>query len=312
MDKCKIKIVYMGTPGFAVEPLKQLILAGYDIKAIVTVPDKPAGRGCKITESEVKKFATEQGLKILQPEKLKSPDFHNELKETGANLFIVVAFRMLPKEVWQMPELGTFNLHASLLPDYRGAAPINHAVINGETKSGVTTFFINEDIDTGNIIFQEECEILPEDNAGSLHDKLMTIGANLVVKTVDSIAEGNIKTIPQETISNRKLNPAPKITKEYCRIDFNDNAETIHNKIRGLSPYPGAWATIPNSDDTFKVFESSFETEPHDLPTGTFVSDNKSYLKVAAKDGFVFIQDLQIAGKKRMKVRDLLNGYRFG
>jgi methionyl-tRNA formyltransferase len=312
MEKSKIKIVYMGTPGFAVEPLKQLILAGYDIKAVVTVPDKPAGRGCKIAESEVKKFATEQGLKILQPEKLKSPDFHNELKETGANLFIVVAFRMLPKEVWQMPEFGTFNLHASLLPDYRGAAPINHAVINGEKESGVTTFFINEDIDTGNIIFQEVCEITPDDNAGSLHDKLMTIGANLVVKTVNSIAEGNIKTISQATIANRKLNPAPKITKEYCRIDFNDKAENIHNKIRGLSPHPAAWATIPNSDDTFKVYESCFVTESHELSPGTFMSDNKSYLKIATNDGFVFINDLQIAGKKRMKVRDLLNGYKFG
>jgi methionyl-tRNA formyltransferase len=311
MEKNKIKIVYMGTPSFAVEPLKQLILAGYDIKAVVTIPDKPAGRGCKLCESELKKYAVELGLPLLQPEKLKNQEFICELKSLNANLFIVVAFRMLPKEVWQLPEFGTFNLHASLLPDYRGAAPINHAVINGEKKSGVTTFFINEDIDTGNIIFQEECEVTPDDNSGSLHDKLMTIGASLVVKTVDAIAEGNISTIPQDSIANRKLNLAPKISKEYCRIDFNDNAENIHNKVRGLSPYPAAWATIPNSDDTFKVFESSFVIETHNLAAGTFISDNKSFLKIATSDGFVFIHDLQIAGKKRMKVRDLLNGYKF-
>lgn len=311
MSKQEIKIVYMGTPGFAVEPLKQLISHGYEIKAVVTAPDKPAGRGCKISESEVKKYAIEQDLTILQPVKLKSPEFIETLKNTGANLFIVVAFRMLPKEIWEMPELGTFNLHASLLPDYRGAAPINHAVINGETKSGVTTFFINEDIDTGNIIFQEECKINPEDNAGTLHDKLMNIGAQLVVKTVNAIASGNTKTIPQNKTNTANLNPAPKLSKEYCKLDFTDKVENIHNKIRGLSPYPAAWFQFNNAEETMKIFSSSFEINSHNIQSGTIVSDDKSFIKIAASDGFIFINDLQMSGKKRLDVKSFLNGYKF-
>lgn len=311
MSKHGIKIVYMGTPGFAVEPLKHLISNGYDIKAVVTAPDKPAGRGCKLSESEVKKFAVEQGLDILQPIQLKSPEFIETLKNTGANLFIVVAFRMLPKELWQMPKFGTFNLHASLLPNYRGAAPINHAVINGETHSGVTTFFINEDIDTGNIIFQEECEIIPEDNAGTLHDKLMIIGADLVVKTVDAIANGNLKTTAQNINVTTKLNSAPKLNKEYCKLDFSKKAENIHNKIRGLSPYPAAWFQLNDSEDTIKIFTSSYETNSHNLKIGTLISDDKSFIKIAVSDGFVFIYDLQMSGKKRMDVKSFLNGYKF-
>lgn len=307
----KLKIVYMGTPGFAVEPLKQLLEDNQKILAIITAPDKPAGRGKKISESEVKTFAKELNIKILQPTNLKSPDFISELKSLNADLFVVVAFRMLPKEVWQIPKYGTINLHASLLPDYRGAAPINHVILNGDTETGLTTFFINEEIDTGNIIFQTKCEILKSDNAGTLHDKLMNLGGKLLVKTVNSIANGTAKSTEQNSLKTDKLHPAPKLTKEFCKLDFNNSAEKLHNKVRALSPYPAAWFELANTENTIKVFETSYEINKHNLETGKIISDNKNEIKIAVKDGFLLIHELQMSGKKRMKTKDFLNGYKF-
>jgi len=307
----KLKIVYMGTPGFAVEPLKQLLEDNQKILAIITAPDKPAGRGKKLSESEVKTFAKELNIKTLQPINLKSPDFISELKSLNADLFVVVAFRMLPKEVWQIPKYGTINLHASLLPDYRGAAPINHAILNGDTETGLTTFFINEEIDTGNIIFQTKCEILESDNAGTLHDKLMNLGGELLVKTVNSIANGTAKSTEQNSLKTDKLRPAPKLTKEFCKLDFNNSAEKLHNKVRALSPYPAAWFELANTENTIKVFETSYEINKHNLETGKIISDNKNEIKIAVKDGFLLIHELQMSGKKRMKTKDFLNGYKF-
>lgn len=305
-----IPIIFMGTPEFAVTSLKTLLDKGYNVKAVVTTPDKPAGRGKNIQFSDVKKFALEHNLPILQPEKLKSPEFLAQLKEIDADLFVVVAFRMLPKEVWAMPKRGTINLHAALLPDYRGAAPINHAIINGETETGITTFYIDEQIDTGKIIMQERCAIEPEDNIGTLYDKLMFIGAEAVCKTVDIIASGNVNAIEQDSIRTEGLHPAPKITKEFCQINWNNKSVDIHNLIRGLSPYPAAWCYLKD-DITAKIFTSAYSIEKHNLAAGTFVSDNKSYLKVATHDGFVSILELQMQGKKRMAIKDFLNGFKF-
>ena len=305
-----IPIIFMGTPEFAVTSLKTLLDKGYNVKAVVTTPDKPAGRGKNIQFSDVKKFALEHNLPILQPEKLKSPEFLAELKEIDADLFVVVAFRMLPKEVWAMPKRGTINLHAALLPDYRGAAPINHAIINGETETGITTFYIDEQIDTGKIIMQERCAIEPEDNIGTLYDKLMFIGAEAVCKTVDIIASGNVNAIEQDSIRTEGLHPAPKITKEFCQINWNNKSVDIHNLIRGLSPYPAAWCYLKD-EITAKIFTSAYSVEKHNLAAGTFVSDNKSYLKVATQDGFVSILELQMQGKKRMAIKDFLNGFKF-
>ncbi len=305
-----IPIIFMGTPEFAVTSLKTLLDKGYNVKAVVTTPDKPAGRGKNIQFSDVKKFALEHNLPILQPEKLKSAEFLAQLKEINADLFVVVAFRMLPKEVWAMPKRGTINLHAALLPDYRGAAPINHAIINGETETGITTFYIDEQIDTGKIIMQEKCAIEPEDNIGTLYDKLMFIGAEAVCKTVDIIAEGNVNAIEQDSIRTVGLHPAPKITKEFCQINWNAKSVDIHNLIRGLSPYPAAWCYLKD-EITAKIFTSSYSVEKHDLNAGAFVSDNKSFLKVATQDGFVSILELQMQGKKRMAIRDFLNGFKF-
>lgn len=305
-----IPIIFMGTPEFAVTSLKTLLDKGYNVKAVVTTPDKPAGRGKNIQFSDVKKFALEHNLSILQPEKLKSPEFLAQLKEIDADLFVVVAFRMLPKEVWAMPKRGTINLHAALLPDYRGAAPINHAIINGETETGITTFYIDEQIDTGKIIMQERCAIEPEDNIGTLYDKLMFIGAEAVCKTVDIIASGNVNTIEQDSIRTEGLHPAPKITKEFCQINWNNKSIDIHNLIRGLSPYPAAWCYLKD-DITAKIFTSAYSIEKHNLEAGTFVSDNKSFLKVATQDGFVSILELQMQGKKRMAIKDFLNGFKF-
>ncbi|MCF0206052.1 MAG: methionyl-tRNA formyltransferase [Bacteroidales bacterium] len=310
MKMTDLPIVFMGTPEFAVTSLKRLLDKGYNVKAVVTTPDKPAGRGKNIQFSDVKKFALEHNLPILQPEKLKSQEFLDQLGEINADLFVVVAFRMLPKVVWALPKCGTINLHAALLPDYRGAAPINHAIINGETETGITTFYIDEEIDTGKVIIQEKCPILPEDNIGTLYDKLMEIGADAVCRTVDIIAQGNVNAIEQDEIRTENLHPAPKITKEFCQIDWNGKAEDIHNLVRGLSPYPAAWCYIKD-DLTIKVFKTSFSVEKHNLAAGTFVSDNKSFLKVAASDGFVFIEELQMQGKKRMLAKDFLNGYKF-
>lgn len=305
-----IPIIFMGTPEFAVTSLKTLLDKGYNVKAVVTTPDKPAGRGKNIQFSDVKKFALEHNLPILQPEKLKSPEFLAQLKEIDADLFVVVAFRMLPKEVWAMPKRGTINLHAALLPDYRGAAPINHAIINGETETGITTFYIDEQIDTGKIIMQERCAIEPEDNIGTLYDKLMFIGAEAVCKTVDIIASENVNAIEQDSIRTEGLHPAPKITKEFCQINWNNKSIDIHNFIRGLSPYPAAWCYLKD-DITAKIFTSAYSIEKHNLEAGTFVSDNKSFLKVATQDGFVSILELQMQGKKRMAIKDFLNGFKF-
>lgn len=305
-----IPIIFMGTPEFAVTSLKTLLDKGYNVKAVVTTPDKPAGRGKNIQFSDVKKFALEHNLPILQPEKLKSPEFLAQLKEIDADLFVVVAFRMLPKEVWAMPKRGTINLHAALLPDYRGAAPINHAIINGETETGITTFYIDEQIDTGKIIMQERCAIEPEDNIGTLYDKLMFIGAEAVCKTVDIIASGNVNAIEQDSIRTEGLHPAPKITKEFCQINWNNKSIDIHNLIRGLSPYPAAWCYLKD-DITAKIFTSAYSIEKHNIEAGTFVSDNKSFLKVATQDGFVSILELQMQGKKRMAIKDFLNGFKF-
>ena len=302
----------MGTPGFAVSSLKTLVDSKYNVKAVVTAPDRPAGRGRKVMYSDVKTFAVENNIPILQPEKLKSEEFLNSLREINADLFIVVAFRMLPKIVWSMPTLGTFNLHASLLPNYRGAAPINHAIINGETKTGVTSFFINEDIDTGKIIMQEECEILPTDNVGDLHDKLMNLGSELILKTVDKISVGTIATVSQDEFADNNIYPAPKLDKEFCRINWNLNGKIIHNHIRGLSPYPVAWTMFSEEKSSVcKIYDSKFISESHSLSNGSLITDNKSFMRIAVSDGYIQINTLQLAGKKTMNVKSLLNGFKF-
>jgi methionyl-tRNA formyltransferase len=305
----------MGTPEFAVAPLKTLLENNYNIKAVVTATDKPAGRGKKIQFSDVKKFAIENNLTILQPQNLKSDEFVEEIKKLEADLFIVVAFRMLPEKVWKIPNLGTFNLHASLLPDYRGAAPINHCIINGDTKSGVTTFFINDEIDTGTIILQESVKIAPIDNAGSLHDKLMITGAELVLKTVKLIEDDKLKLVNQTDLITNELRYAPKIFKDDCRINWNKSGEKINNFIRGLSPYPSAWTIFkPNSETiTIKIYSVNFIAENHNLKNGKIISDNKSYIKIAVANGngFINLLELQMQGKKLLKVKDFLNGFKF-
>lgn len=312
MTRLKPSIIFMGTPEFAIPSLKILLDNNFLVKAVVTSVDKPAGRGCKLMFSDVKKFALENNLPLLQPEKLKDNEFISTLKEIDADLFIVVAFRMLPKEVWQLPRLGTFNLHSSLLPNYRGAAPINHVIINGETKTGVTTFFINEDIDTGNIIMQQECEILTDEDAGSLHDRLKNIGANLVLKTVQAISDGDINTIKQESLVLDNLKYASKLTKEFCKIDWTKDSKEVYNFIRGLSPYPAAYSKILKNDlEILKIFKVSLSIENHNHKIGELITDNKNYIKVACSDGFINIEELQISGKKRMNSKDFLNGYKF-
>lgn len=306
----KLRIVFMGTPDFAVATLKTLVENQYHIVGVITAPDKPAGRGRKLQESAVKTYAQSQGLHILQPTNLKSEDFIQELQSLEANLQIVVAFRMLPKVVWQMPELGTFNLHASLLPNYRGAAPINWAIINGETKTGVSTFFIDEKIDTGDMILQHEVTIEPEDNAGTLHDKLMVVGSQLVLETVKRIQAGTVKTVPQDETSAMK--EANKLHRDNTKINWNDTIYHIHNKVRGLNPYPGAWCYLENGDETFeiKIYETAIALATHNLETGTLVSDKKT-LKVAVTDGYILIQEIKLPGKRKMDAPSLLNGYQF-
>jgi methionyl-tRNA formyltransferase len=297
----------MGTPDFSIPSLEILINNRIEIKAVVTATDKPAGRGNKIMFSDVKNSALSHNLKILQPEKLKDINFISELKNLDADLFIVVAFRMLPKEIWNIPKIGTINLHAALLPNYRGAAPINHAIINGETKTGVSTFFIDENIDTGNLILQQECEIFPEDNFGTMYDKLKMIGAELVLQTVDLLSYNKIKTINQENLIHNNLHIAPKITKEFCKINWKQKAENIHNFIRGLSPSPCAFCYI-TENVSLKIFKSSFIIENHKLECGTVISNNKSFLKVVTLDGYVFIEELQISGKNKMSINAFLTG----
>lgn len=308
-----MKIVFFGTPEFAVASLSNIIDNGFDVEAVVTVPDKIAGRGHKLIESDVKKFAVNKGLKVLQPEKLKSETFVEELRNINADIFVVIAFRMLPEIVWSMPRLGTFNLHASLLPKYRGAAPINRAIMNGETETGVTTFFLKHEIDTGDIIEQRRVDIHPEDNAGDLHDRLMELGAVMVVNTLKKIEDGNVKTIPQPEGEHI---PAPKIFKDTCKIDWTQPAVKIHNQVRGLSPYPAAWTLYTTMDDEkepseLKIFETRI---PKDLestkgnPGDVLILKNR--LLVFTGDGYLEIISLQPAGKKRMDSDAFLRGYK--
>jgi len=305
-----LRIVFMGTPDFAVATLQALLNANYKVVGVITAPDKPAGRGRKLHQSAVKKFALANDLNVLQPTNLKSPSFVSALKALNANLQVVVAFRMLPKVVWQMPEYGTFNLHASLLPHYRGAAPINWAIINGETKTGVTTFFIDEKIDTGTMIFQEEVAIDPTENAGSLHDKLMTVGSGLVVKTVQHIEKDDVTTTIQPNTEDIKT--AYKIHKETCKIDWTDSIDNIFNKIRGLSPYPAAWTTLHNGEDTYniKIYEVAKIVEAHNYAPGSVISTKKA-VKIAVKEGYIVVKILQLPGKRSMEISALLNGFSF-
>ena len=302
-----LRIIFMGTPGFAVGILDKLVTEGYNIVGIVTAPDRPAGRGRQLNESAVKKYAVDHSLKVLQPTNLKDTHFLEELRSLEADLQIVVAFRMLPKVVWEMPRYGTFNLHASLLPQYRGAAPINWAIINGETKTGVTTFFIDEKIDTGAIILQEETFIKETDNAEDLHDRLMELGAKTVIRTVKRIEDGNFETTPQPNSGSLKV--AHKIHKETCEINWDKPLEDIYNFIRGLSPYPTAWSTIYNGDQrmTAKIYKAAMEHADHNLTNGTIVHTKKD-MKIAVKGGFLNLEEIQLQGKKRMPVKDVLNG----
>lgn len=302
-----MKIVFMGTPDFAVTSLNTLKQAGFTIVGVVTAADKPAGRGQKLSESAVKKYAVENGLRVLQPLKLKDPEFINELKMLNADLFVVVAFRMLPEIVWQMPKKGTINLHGSLLPQYRGAAPINHVIINGEHETGVTTFFLKQEIDTGDIIFSDEIEITADETAGDLHDKLMVVGANLLVKTVRAIEADDYNEVPQP--ENEELKSAPKIFKYFCKVDWNQPNQIVYNHIRGLSPYPTAFTIL--NDKTLKIFKAEPEAKEPGISAGAFLTDNKTYLKFATKDGFIKVTDIQFEGKKRMLIDEFLRGMRF-
>ncbi len=314
MKKEDLRIVYMGTPEFAVESLRCLVEGGYNVVGVITMPDKPAGRGHKLQYSPVKQYALEHNLPLLQPEKLKDETFLEALRAWNADLQIVVAFRMLPEVVWNMPRLGTFNLHASLLPQYRGAAPINWAVINGETETGITTFFLKHEIDTGEVIQQVAVPIADTDDAGSVHDRLMYLGGKLIVETVDALLEGTVRTIPQENMTvSGELRPAPKIFKETCRIDWNQPVKRIYDFIRGLSPYPTAWTELVQPDGSvvvLKIFETEKLIQSHHLTPGSICTDGKTYLHVAAADGWVSIRSLQLPGKKRLKVDELLRGFR--
>lgn len=304
----------MGTPDFAVEALRCLVEGGYNVVGVITMPDKPAGRGHKIQFSPVKQYALERNLPLLQPEKLKDGGFLDALRAWKADLQIVVAFRMLPEVVWNMPRLGTFNLHASLLPQYRGAAPINWAVINGDTETGITTFFLKHEIDTGEVIQQVRVPIADTDDVGIVHDKLMTLGGRLVVETVEAILNGTVKRVPQEEMAVAgELRPAPKIFKETCRIDWNQPVKRVYDFVRGLSPYPAAWTELvqPGGETVVvKIFETEKVETPHSLAPGTLQTDGKTYIRVAAADGFVGIRALQLPGKKRLKTDELLRGFR--
>ena len=338
MNAKDLRIVFMGTPEFAVPSLRALVAGGYNVVGVVTTPDKPAGRGRKLHQSEVKIAALELGLPVLQPEKLKDPEFVGAMQALRPDLGIVIAFRMLPEVIWAMPQLGTFNLHASLLPQYRGAAPINWAIINGETETGVTTFLLNHEIDKGGIIGQVRVPILPEDNVGTLYEKLMTTGTTLVTETVDRIAAGEIQPVEQQHIDESTLRPAPKIFKEDCRIDWTLPGRRIVDFIRGLAPYPAAWSdlireegdrkdgTAPGGESggaagdgpSVKIFSAAFEAAAHGLRPGTVASDGRTEIRIACADGWIIPGELQLAGKKRLPVRELLlgwrdaNQYRFG
>lgn len=302
-----IRILFMGTPDFAVATLSAIVASKYNVVGVITAPDRPAGRGRKLNTSAVKKYALEQNIPILQPTNLKDTTFLEELKKLDANLQIVVAFRMLPKVVWQMPEYGTFNLHASLLPSYRGAAPINWAIINGETKTGVTTFFIDDKIDTGEIILQEETTITQEDTAGTLHDKLMAIGATLVIKTITAISNNTVTLQKQK--ESKELKSAYKIHKETCKVDWQLPLNAIYNHIRGLCPYPAAWTTLYNGNEEIflKIYAISKTEEIHTYKFGQLIF-NKKEIKVAVKNGFLNLLEIQLPGKRKMKTNDVLNG----
>lgn len=316
MNKENLRIVFMGTPDFAVESLRVLVENNYSIVGVVTMPDKPSGRGHKIQYSAVKEYAIEQNLPLLQPEKLKDESFIKDLRAWEADLQIVVAFRMLPEIVWNMPSLGTFNLHGSLLPQYRGAAPINWAIMNGEKETGVTTFFLTHEIDTGKIIRQKKIQISETDNVGIIYDQLMKIGGQLVQETVDLIIDGSVESIPQDQFIQHEseLKSAPKIFKETCRIDWNNSVQHIYNQIRGLSPYPTAWSELNNGSDenvSVKIIKGSIAHTNKKYQPGTVLTDNKLILEIACKDGAIRIEEIQFPGKKRMKTEELLRGFKF-
>lgn len=313
MTKEELRIIYMGTPEFAVEALDRLVTGGYNIVGVITMPDKPIGRHqTELSASPVKQYAVAHGLKVLQPEKLKDEKFLEELRSLKADLQIVVAFRMLPEIVWAMPRLGTFNLHAALLPQYRGAAPINWAVINGETQTGITTFFLDKDIDTGNIIQRETVPILDTDTAGDVHDRLMHLGAGLVEETVENIIKGTIHPIPQEELAaNQLLRHAPKIFKETCRIDWHKGLKATYDFVRGLSPYPAAWTELEQDGrrNVLKIYGTTKEFCSPTEPIGSVITDGRSTIKVALADGYLHLTTLQLAGKKRMSTSDFLRGF---
>jgi methionyl-tRNA formyltransferase len=304
-----LKVVFLGTPEFAKTSLEAIHQSHHEVVGVVTVADKASGRGQKISQSPVKIYAAENNLPVFQPEKLRNPEFLEELRKLNADVFVVVAFRMMPKVLFEMPKMGTFNLHASLLPDYRGAAPINYAVINGEEKTGATTFFINEKIDEGNILLQQELTILPDENAGSLHDRLMEIGAELVVRTLDGLAENSITEKPQPNVENPKN--AFKIFKEDTRIDWSKSSKEVHQFILGMSPYPAAFTTLKIGEEEkgLKIFAGRFEISNHDQPAGS-LEISKNDFKIYTGDGMYYPSELQLEGKKRMTVKDFLNGFR--
>lgn len=303
-----LNIVFMGTPEFAV-PQLEILTKHHNVLAVVTVPDKPAGRGRKLRQSAIKQYADNSGIPVFQPEKLKNPDFISAMQNLNPDLMVVVAFRMLPKEIWQIPKIGTFNLHASLLPQYRGAAPINWVIINGETESGNTTFFIDDKIDTGKILLQEKTKILPDETAGSLHDKLMISGASLILETVNKLESGDIN--PQKQAEIKKIMPAPKIFKNDCLINWDQTGENIYNLIRGLSPYPSAWtkAKIKGKPSSIKILGAKFSSQAHEISQGTILSTNNKTLEIAVKGGFITVTELQLESKKKMTINEFLNGY---
>lgn len=304
-----MRIIFMGTPDFAVASLKALLDAGENVVAVITSPDKPAGRGQKLHQSAVKQFALERNLPVLQPEKLKDALFLGTLKSYKADLQVVVAFRMLPQAVWDMPPMGTINVHASLLPQYRGAAPINHAIINGEKETGVSTFLLQHEIDTGNILLSKKVKIEDNDTAGLVHDKLMYAGAEILIDTIQGLKANSITPIPQENVSTTEIKHAPKIFKEDCLIDWNKNTQDVYNKIRGLSPYPAAYTLLDNK--VLKIYEVTTELVITGKTPGTFYTDGKSFLKFCTQDGYINLLSLQIEGKKRMHIEEFLRGYRF-
>ncbi|WP_346298192.1 methionyl-tRNA formyltransferase [Alistipes sp.] len=314
MDAKNLRIVFMGTPEFAVPSLRALVAGGYRVVAVVTTPDKPAGRGQKVHQSDVKVAALELGLPVLQPEKLRAPEFVEAMRALQPDLGIVIAFRMLPEVIWSMPRLGTFNLHASLLPQYRGAAPINWAIINGERETGVTTFLLNHEIDKGAILAQARMPILPEDNVGTMYDKLMHRGTELVLDTVERLAAGDVTPVAQPEYDDGQLKPAPKLFKEDCRIDWSLPGRRIVDFVRGLSPYPAAWSGVVRDGESepatsVKIFTARFEAARHGEQPGSLFSDGRT-LRVACADGWIWLDELQMAGKKRLPVRELLLGWR--